>query len=45
MNCISKDSSKCTLDNISMVDDENGDFAADFEDPISITEDISAIKQ
>lgn len=45
MDCISKDTSTCTLDNISMSDNENGDFAANFDDPVSITDDISAIKQ
>jgi hypothetical protein len=45
MDCISKDASTCTLDNISMSDNENGDFAANFDDPVSITDDISAIKQ
>lgn len=45
MNCISKDTNKCVLDNVSMLDDENGNFGANFDDPISIAEDITQYKQ
>lgn len=45
MNCISKDSNKCTLDNISMVESESGDFAANFDLPKAVAADTSTIKQ
>ena len=33
MNCIDRDSSKCVFDHVSMLDNESGDFGADFSDP------------
>lgn len=41
MNCISKDTTKCVLDNVSMLDGEDGNFGANFDDPKAIVEEIS----
>jgi hypothetical protein len=45
MVCTSKDSNNCVLDNISMTDSEDGDFAASFDDPTNLAADITEFKQ
>jgi hypothetical protein len=41
MNCISKDSNKCVLDNVKMLNGPNGNFGANFDLPKAIVADTS----
>mmetsp|Transcript_27901 Transcript_27901/g.34643 ORF Transcript_27901/g.34643 Transcript_27901/m.34643 type:complete len:161 (-) Transcript_27901:4147-4629(-) len=45
LDCISKDSSKCTIDNVKMMDDASGDFAADMQLPTNLQDEINEFKQ
>ena len=45
LNCIQKDNTKCTLDNVSMRDSTNGDFSADLKLPNNLEGDVSEFKQ
>lgn len=45
MDCISKDSNNCKLDNVFMTDNEDGNFGANFALPEAIAADTSSIVQ
>ena len=46
LNCIQKDNTKCTLDNVSMRDNDTGDFSADLKLPNNLAGgDLSQFKQ
>ena len=43
MNCIDKDSTKCTVDNVFMAEGESGDFGANFDLPKNLEADTSEL--
>ena len=45
MNCINKDSTKCVLDNVKMLNGPNGNFGANFDLPKAIVADTSKFVQ
>jgi hypothetical protein len=45
LDCISKDTSKCTLDNVKMLDSASGDFAADMQLPGNLQDEVDEFKQ
>ena len=45
MDCISKDSNKCTVDNVFMTDEADGNFGANFDLPKAIAANTTSLKQ